>query len=62
MTQTSDASRREIAMLYLPVIASAAKQSIFSVMPCHGLLRCARNDGLEISLPTALFAIKFARQ
>jgi hypothetical protein len=29
MTQTSGALRREIAKLYLPVIASAAKQSIF---------------------------------
>jgi hypothetical protein len=40
MTQTSDASRREIAKLYLPVIASAAKQSIFPLcraMDCFHL-------------------------
>ena len=32
----------------LIVIASGAKQSIFNVaMPSHGLLRCARNDGVD---------------
>ena len=46
MTQTSGASRREIAKTYLPVIASAAKQSMPPRQEKNGLLRCARNDGL----------------
>jgi hypothetical protein len=40
--QTSGELRREIAKLYPPVIASAAKQSI--AQRGDRLLRCARND------------------
>jgi hypothetical protein len=41
----SGASRGEMAEMYLAVIASEAKQSILSSWQ-HGLLRCARNDGM----------------
>jgi hypothetical protein len=48
--QTSDASRREIAVVCLAfaVIASEAKQSTLSFLLYYGLLRFARNDGLTI--------------
>src|SRR5216683_1925609 len=50
----SGASRRESEVVYLElrfaVIASAAKQSIFLFRGGHGLLRCARNDGLLLAV------------
>jgi hypothetical protein len=61
-TQTSGASRRENADAYLlfeieskchHVIASAAKQSILSLLCHNGLLRFARNDADgPICMPT----------
>jgi hypothetical protein len=60
--QTSGASRRENAKVWLNVIArsAATKQStltyLLSFLLIHGLLRCARNDGfgclkIESELP-----------
>jgi hypothetical protein len=51
--QNSGASRGEIANLYLPVIASEAKQSTLARLLPHGLLRFARNDRVG----TVLFEI-----
>jgi hypothetical protein len=44
----------------LPVIASAAKQSISPHVLKHGLLRCARNDGDIVSRSRDMFCPSFA--
>src|SRR5258705_4755286 len=54
--QTSGDQRREIAMLYPPSLRAQRSNPPLR-LPCHGLLRCARND-VEGAVPLKSVGIR----